>query len=192
MKLPNRIPLLSFGPKKKRTDHLQIPKSLRGTQNPRENSAKSHYVGEEWGKKVRAGKRNICSWKRASRFSEGEAGLARTRARRLEKLKSPLQGGKERRSRGARRGAVRGQGSRVPSYHAASMGPLIFAALRFCPALSTLHTSTADRGHKTLYSAERGPRGTFPRRCAIVSGAAATRCIAMRQLLFYGGPLADA
>lgn len=38
-----------------------------------------------------------------------------------------------------------------PSYHAASMGPLIFAALRFCLALSTLHTSTADRRHKTLY-----------------------------------------
>lgn len=31
------------------------------------------------------------------------------------------------------------------------MGPLIFAALRFCLALSTLHTSTADRRHKTLY-----------------------------------------
>lgn len=29
--------------------------------------------------------------------------------------------------------------------------PLIFAALRFCLALSTLHTSTADRRHKTLY-----------------------------------------
>lgn len=38
-----------------------------------------------------------------------------------------------------------------PSYHAASMGPLIFAALRFCLALSTLHTSTTDRRHKTLY-----------------------------------------
>lgn len=38
-----------------------------------------------------------------------------------------------------------------PSYHAASMGPLIFAALRFCLALSTLHTSTADRRYKTLY-----------------------------------------
>lgn len=49
------------------------------------------------------------------------------------------------------------KGGPVPSYHAASMDPLIFAALRFCLALSTLHTSTADRRHKTLYwsSAER-------------------------------------
>jgi hypothetical protein len=40
------------------------------------------------------------------------------------------------------------------------MGPLIFAALRFCLALSTLHTSTADRRHKTLYrdSARKGGR----------------------------------
>ena len=48
----------------------------------------------------------------------------------------------------------------VSSYHAALYGPLIFAALsraralRFCrtSSLSTLHTSTADRGRKTLYT----------------------------------------
>lgn len=56
-------------------------------------------------------------------------------------------------------------GSCPPSYHAASMGPLIFAALRFCLALSTLHTSTADRRHKTLYrdSAEREKEKGKPR-----------------------------
>lgn len=55
----------------------------------------------------------------------------------------------------------RERGGPVPSYHAASMDPLIFAALRFCLALSTLHTSTADRRHKTLYwsSAERERKG---------------------------------
>lgn len=57
-------------------------------------------------------------------------------------------------------GEVERKGDPVPSYHAASMDPLIFAALRFCLALSTLHTSTADRRHKTLYwsSAERERR----------------------------------
>lgn len=54
---------------------------------------------------------------------------------------------------GEKRGAV-------PSYHAASMGPLIFAALRFCLALSTLHTSTADRRHKTLYRESLPERGS--------------------------------
>lgn len=46
----------------------------------------------------------------------------------------------------------------LSSYHAASMGPLIFAALCFCLALSTLHTSTADRRHKTLYQDCAGRR----------------------------------
>lgn len=57
---------------------------------------------------------------------------------------------------------------RVPSYHAASIEPLIFAALRFCLALSTLHTSTADRSHKTLYPESAESRETFGRRCPIV------------------------
>lgn len=65
-------------------------------------------------------------------------------------------------------------GERVPSYHAASIGPLIFAALRFCLALSTLHTSTADRSHKTLYQGSAENRETFVRRCPIVSAQCTT------------------
>lgn len=66
-----------------------------------------------------------------------------------------------------------GGGERVPSYHAASIGPLIFAALRFCLALSTLHTSTADRGHKTLY----------------IPGLCACACSCAARPWFDGAPL---
>lgn len=68
---------------------------------------------------------------------------------------------------------VVGGGERVPSYHAASIGPLIFAALRFCLALSTLHTSTADRGHKTLY----------------IPGLCACACSCAARPWFDGAPL---
>lgn len=82
----------------------------------------------------------------------------------------PIQSAKEKENKRE----LEGGGERVPSYHAASIGPLIFAALRFCLALSTLHTSTADRSHKTLYQGSAENRETFVRRCPIVSAQCTT------------------
>jgi len=112
---------------------------------------------QEQTKKKRKKKKDLLQTQKPFAHGRGEEASAGRTAR------DGHRAGKRRRRGGEGGGekrAGRTRGGPVPSYHAASMGPLIFAALRFCLALSTLHTSTADRRHKTLYrdSARKGGR----------------------------------